>query len=151
MSRIIKLTENDLARIVRRVINEQDEGNENFDNLINKTVNFYKAKDERQQDYLFQGVIKNITPEMANAIIIEVRSDFFPTSTTKLTYKCTDTSGAFTGNNKTVNHRQVYFNKNLYLRIKSEFCSGKKDKRHNYRSVPKADFASTGGNMGNMA
>ena len=81
---------------------------------------------------------------MANAIIIEVQSDFFP-STTKLTYKGTDISGAFTGN------RQAYFNKNLYLRIKSEFCSGKRDKRHNYRSVPKADFASTGGNMGNMA
>ena len=145
MSRIIKLTENDLARIVRRVINEQEEGNENFDNLINKTVNFYKTKDERQQDYLFQGVIKNITPEMANAIIIEVQSDFFP-STTKLTYKCTDISGAFTGN------RQAYFNKNLYLRIKTEFCnSGNRDKRNNNRSVPKADFASTGGNMGNMA
>ena len=145
MSRIIKLTENDLARIVRRVINEQEEGVENFDSLINKTVNFYKTKDERQQDYAFQGTIESVTTPMANAISVKVQSDFFP-STFTLTYKCTDTSGAFTGD------KQRYFNKNLYLRFKSEFCnSGLRDKRNNYRSVPKADFASTGGNMGNVS
>jgi hypothetical protein len=145
MSRIIKLTENDLARIVRRVINEQEEGVENFDSLINKTVNFYKTKDERQQDYAFQGTIKKITTPMANSISVDVEPDnAYPITT--LTYKCTDTSGAFTG------MKQPYFNKNLYLRFRSEFCNtSRRDKRNNNRSVPKADFASTGGNMGNVS
>ena len=96
MSRIIKLTENDLARIVRRVINEQEEGVENFDSIINKTVNFYKTKYERQDDYVFQGIIRSVTQENPNSIIVKIERDGVYQH---VTYKCTDTSGYF--NDKT--------------------------------------------------
>ena len=40
MKKIIRLTESDLARIVKRVIKESSPQNVNFDDLIGKTVKF---------------------------------------------------------------------------------------------------------------
>ena len=63
MKRIIRLTESDLVRIVRRVINEA-ETNDGLEKLkgrlVNKTVNFYTGKNEKQDEYYTTITIKDV-------------------------------------------------------------------------------------------
>ena len=132
MKRIIRLTESDLARIVKRVIREQEESD-----LVGKTVNLYRTKKEAQQDFAYQVKIEGVKPE-SNLITIM-------TDNTQITLKCTDSSGAFMMGSTPM------FNRSLYNAIKSEYCATMRDKSGNVKKVPSADFASTGGDMGGMA
>ena len=132
MNRIVRLTESDLARIVRKVISEQEESD-----LVGKTVNLYRTKKETQQDFAYQVKISGVTPE-SNLITIK-------TDNTRITLKCTDSSGAFMMGSTPM------YNRNLYNTIKSKYCTTMRDKGGNLKNVPNADFASTGGNMGGMA
>lgn len=135
MKKIIRLTESDLARIVRRVIRET-EGDDQSD-LIGSTVNLYRTKFERQQDFAHQ---VKITGVEGNANNITVTLD----GGTSLTLKCTDTSGAFMLGSAPM------YNKYLYSTLRSEYCTQMRDKKGNLKRVPNADFASTGKQMGNV-
>lgn len=134
MKKIIRLTESDLARIVRRVIRET-EGDQS--DLIGQTVNLYRNKNERQQDFAYQ---VKITGVQGNANDITVSLD----GGTSLTLKCTDTSGGLQFGST------MMYNKYLYSDLKDEYCTQMRDKRGNLKRVPNADFASTGGQMGNV-
>jgi len=134
MKKIIRLTESDLARIVRRVIRET-EGDES--DLIGSTVNLYRTKFERQQDFAHQ---VKITGVEGNANNITVTLD----GGTTLTSKCTDTTGALMLGSAPM------YNKYLYNTLRTEYCISKRDKKGNLGTVPNADFASTGGRMGNV-
>jgi hypothetical protein len=59
MKRIIKLTESDLARIVRRVINEQDE-KDVYSDLYGKTVTF---KSIEMSGVVIKGIIKGVSTQ----------------------------------------------------------------------------------------
>ena len=131
MKRIIRLTESDLTRIVRRVIKENND-------LVGKTVNLYRTKNERQEDFAYQVKIEEVKPQN-NEIIIMTDQGY------GISLKCTDSSGAFTMGTK------LMFNKSLYNTIKGEYCTTMRDKSGNLKNVPNADFASTGGNMGGIA
>ena len=135
MKRIIRLTESDLSRIVKRVIREQEESD-----LVGKTVNLYRTKEEKQEDFVYKFKIMALTLSTSgNAITIE-GDDL------DLVLNCTDSNGAFhMGSNR------LMYNRNLYNTIKSKYCTTMRDKGGNVKTVPNADFASTGGNMGGMA
>ena len=133
MKRIIRLTESDLARIVKRVIREQEESD-----LVGKTVNLYRTAEEKQQDWVYKLKIEVVKPG-TNAITI--KGDDL-----ELVLNCTNTiQGAFFMGSK------LMYNRNLYNTIKSKYCTTMRDKGGNVKTVPNADFASTGGNMGGMA
>ena len=145
MKKIIRLTELDLARIVRRVIKEQKETNEPLSELKNdimdKTINVYKSNSERENDYVLNGKIVNV----------DVAEGYKPTLRIQITpggflyYTC----GA---NEFMHNKKDRVYNRNLMSLIKnSDFCKTMRDKRGNMKTVPNADFASTGGDMGGMA
>ena len=135
MKKIIRLTESDLARIVRRVIRETN-GDDQSD-LIGSTANLYKTKFERQQDFAHQ---VKITGVQGNANDITVSLD----GGTSLTLKCTDTSGGLQFGSS------MMYNKYLYQTLRNDYCTSKRDKKGNLGTVPNADFASTGGRMGNV-
>ena len=135
MKKIIRLTESDLARIVRRVIRETNGDDQN--DLIGKKVNLYTNKNQRQQDFDYQ---VKITGVQGNANEITVSLD----GGTSLTLKCTDISGGLQFGSKMV------YNNHLYSDLKDEYCTQMRDKRGNLKRVPNADYASTGGQMGNV-
>ena len=132
MKRIVRLTESDLARIVKRVISEQAESD-----LVGKTVNLYRKKQEGQQDFAYQVKVNGVKPE-GNSITVM-------TDKSPITLKCTDSSGAF------MMGATPMFNRSLYNTIKDDYCTTMRDKSGNVKKVPDADFASLGGDMGGMA
>jgi hypothetical protein len=145
MKRIVRLTESDLARIVKRVIREQEETNEVLNDLkadiMDKTINVYKGNLEKQNDFLLNAKIVNVdTPEgYEPKLRIQITPGGF------LKYTC----GA---NEFMHNDKDRVYNKQLMSIIKgSDFCQTMRDKRGNMKTVPNADFASTGGDMGGMA
>lgn len=134
MKRIVRLTESDLARIVKRVIREQEETKSD---LVGKTVNLYKTKNEKQEDFAYKVKIEDVE---SGDNLVKIITDY-----TTITLKCTDSSGALMMGVK------PFFNRFLYNTIKSEYCKTMRDKKGDIKKVPNADFASTGGNMGGMA
>jgi hypothetical protein len=145
MKRIVRLTESDLARIVKRVIREQDETNEVLGELKNKimdkTINVYKSDSEKQNDFVLNGKVVNV----------DVVEGYKPTLRIQITpggflhYTCGD-------NEFMHNKKDRVYNRNFMSLIKnSEFCVTMRDKKGNMKRVPNADFASTGSDMGGMA
>jgi hypothetical protein len=134
MKKIIRLTESDLARIVRRVIRETKD---NQSDLIGQTVNLYRNKNESQEGFAYQVEITGVEGNDNN---ITVTLD----TGTSLTLRCTDSTGAF------MMGVSPMYNKNLYSNLKDKYCTQMRDKRGKLKSVPNADFASTGGRMGNV-
>lgn len=135
MKKIIRLTESDLARIVRRVIRETNGDDQN--DLIGKKVNLYTNKNQRQQDFDYQ---VKITGVQGNANEITVSLD----GGTSLTLKCTDISGGLQFGSKMV------YNNHFYSDLKDKYCTQMRDKRGKLKTVPNADFASIGGRIGNV-
>jgi hypothetical protein len=148
MKKIVKLTESDLARIVKRVIREQEEMGEMAqaieelnDEFGNKTVNFYSKPTQKQSEYMRTYTIKRLENVGSLQPILQLELD--PAS--KLTFTCTS-------NNLRLNNNIDVFNKMLLNKLKdSGFCQKMRDNRGNMKTVPNADFASTGGDMGGMA
>jgi hypothetical protein len=148
MKKIVKLTESDLARIVKRVIREQEEMGEMAqaieelnDEFENKTVNFYSKPTQKQSEYMRTYTIKRLENVGSLQPILQLELD--PAS--KLTFTCTS-------NNLRLNNNIDVFNKMLLNKLKdSGFCQKMRDNRGNMKTVPNADFASTGGDMGGMA
>jgi flagellar hook assembly protein FlgD len=139
MKKIIRLTESDLARIVKRVISEQDETiTINASGLVGKTVNLYRTKNEKQEDFAYQVKINDVEQKTN---LINIITDKAGT----ISLNCTDSSGALMLGSKPL------FNKSLYQTIKNKYCKVTRDKNSNLKTVPQADFASTGGNMGGMS
>ena len=145
MKRIVRLTESDLAIIVKRVIIEQEETNEVLndlkDDIMDKTINVYKGNLEKQNDFVLNAKIVNVdTPKGYEPTLrIQITPGGF------LKYTC----GA---NEFMHNDKDRVYNKNLMSLIKnSKFCVTMRDKKGNVKRVPNADFASTGGDMGGMA
>jgi hypothetical protein len=62
MKRIVRLTENDLTKIVRKVIKEQSNDQKPYDkifnNLVGKTAKFYQ--DENKTDFIAKGTINSV-------------------------------------------------------------------------------------------
>ena len=135
MKRIVRLTESDLAKIVKRVIREQEEPK---GDLVGKTVNLYRTKDERQKDFAYKVKIDDVKSGDNLVKII-------PDNLVEITLKCTDSSGTLMMGVK------PFFNRSFYSAIKSQYCKTMRDKKGDIKQVPNADFASTGGNMGGMA
>jgi len=134
MKKIIRLTENDLARIVRRVIRET----EGESDLIGSTVNLYRTAKEKQEDFAYQVKITDVKAA-GNYITVTLEGG------TTLNLRCTDSVfGQFTSGSTS------FYNANLYRTLKSEYCTAMNDRRGNRKTVPTADFASTGGQMGNV-
>jgi hypothetical protein len=148
MKRIVRLTESDLARIVKRVIREQEElfDKSEMSNLVNKTVNIYSGPSERQNEFVMNAKISAIEYVESGTkpginIVLTSESEY---GESDLFFQC--------GVNNFTYKQKPMFNKQLMSTIKeSGFCQTMRDKKGNLKNVPNADFASTGGNMGGMA
>jgi hypothetical protein len=148
MKKIVRLTESDLARIVKRVIREQEEMGEMAQaieelngKLENKTVNFYSKPTQKQSEYMRTYTIKRLENVGNLQPVLQLELD--PAS--KLTFTCTS-------NNLRLNNNIDVFNKMLLNTLKdSGFCQKMRDNRGNMKTVPNADFASTDSDMGGMA
>lgn len=143
MKRVIRLTEQDLARIVKRVIKEQQSSD-----LIGKTVNFYKTESERQEDFWFQSKIKSIEPHQGMEVAIEMYDEGY--GTIDMWFKCTSTKPGFNWDNNGVLDNKIY-NKQLEAIIKKTYCTTMRDYNNNEKTVPNADFASTNRSSGNSS
>jgi hypothetical protein len=149
MKRIVRLTESDLARIVKRVIREQEEpademvqGIEKLNNeLVDKSVNFYSKPSQKQSEYMRTYTIKRLENVGSLQPVLQLELD--PAS--KLTFTCSV-------NKLRLNNNIDVFNKMLLNKLKdSGFCQKMRDNRGNMKTVPNSDFASTVGDMGGMA
>ena len=149
MKRIVRLTESDLAKIVKRVIREQEELsdmtqaiNELNKDLVNKSVNLYSKPSQRQNDYMRNAKITKVENPGGMKPSVKLTLDGDGGS---LTFRCES-------NELLLHEREVVYNKMLKDTLKnSGFCNLTRDKRGNMKTVPNADFASTGGDMGGMA
>ena len=148
MKRIVRLTESDLSRIVKRVIREQEELSDMTqaiedlnDELENKSVNFYSKPNQKQSDYMRTYTIKRV--ENVGGLQPVLQLELEPAG--KMTFTCT-------ANKLMLNNNIEVFNKMLNDTLKgSGFCQRMRDRKGNMKTVPNADFASTGGDMGGMA
>jgi len=134
MKKIIRLTENDLARIFRRVIRENEENK-----FIGETINLYRNKKEMQTDFAYKVKIASVNVN-GNDITVDLEGG------SKLTLKCTDSTGALSFGS------QMMYNQDLYRDLKETYCMRKRerDRKKEFKTVPKATYAYTGGQMGNM-
>ena len=134
MKKIIRLTESDLARIVRRVIKENEENE-----FIGETINLYRNKNERQQDFAYNVKIASVDVN-GNDIMVGLDGG------TQLTLKCTDSTGAFSMGSA------MMYNRSFYRDLKATYCMQRRerDRKKDLSTVPTATYASTGGQMGNM-
>jgi len=159
MRKIIRLTESDLIRLVKRVINEQPIPptglvGDKFKNAINKlidderpldsykgkTVNFYLDKENRK--FLITGKIINFYREGNGKIILDIN---FNERNSKLKFNCAFSNNGFeevSGKLKS----NVYSN-SLSDELKREFCM----KNKSGVPVPKADFASTNDSQNDLS
>jgi|LakMenEpi03Aug12_release.lakeMendotaPanAssembly.Ray.scaffolds.fasta_scaffold405725_1 hypothetical protein len=160
MKRIIRLTESDLVRIVRRVINEA-ETNDGLEKLkgrlVNKTVNFYTGKNEKQDEYYTTITIKDVNARKWGTVTPNILS-ITDEDNKSYGFACTGydgyedyvQDGAFSFK-QTSRDIVKLFNKDLSSLIRSEYCQTKRDNKGNLKTVPPADFASTGGGTTGMA
>jgi len=139
MKKVIRLTEQDLARIVRRVIMEQESSD-----LIGKSVNIYSGPTETQKEFWFQDKIGDV--RLAPGKQVEIT--FEDEKSLSMWYNCTDTRPGFiyTGPND-----QRMYNKQLESIIKKTYCTTIRDYDNNEKTVPNADFASTNRSSGNSS
>jgi hypothetical protein len=162
MKKIIRLTESDLMRLVRRVINEQDIPSNHIDNdllkkttpdesarsifnsiniknnYIGKTVNFYKDKENKM--FLKTGKIFDVlagptTRGPRTRFTVEI--NFTNQKIVELEFNCNYSNNGFKEINGKLNS-DVYSN-SLSNKLKKDFCMTNKSGVQ----VPKADFAST--------
>jgi hypothetical protein len=148
MKRIVRLTESDLSRIVKRVIREQEELSDMTQaieelnkELVNKSVNLYSKPNQRQNDFMRNANITKV--ENPGGMKPKIKLTLDGTST--LTFRCET-------NELLLHEREVVYNKMLIDTLKnSGFCQTMRDRKGNMKIVPNADFASTGGDMGGMA
>ena len=122
--KIVRLTESDLTRLIKRVIMEQSSS------LIGKTANFYKDR----QNTIFLGtlIIKNVR-STSEKIVLSV-SDKITKTVAEILTACGE-SGFFTKND----YDTPFYSNNLHKELKKQYCS----KSSGGVSVPKADFGQT--------
>ncbi len=118
MKKIVTLNEEDLIRLIKKVINEQSLS------LIGKTVNFYEDKEEK--NFSTQIKIKNLIPQ--SQLSIEIIDQIGE----KYRMDCDDYKFGF----RLVKDSQKYYeyksfyNKKFYNEVVKQFC----------KIIPKADF-----------
>lgn len=125
MKKIIRLTESDLTRIVKRVIQEQSN-----DKFTNKTVNLYR--DPGNKDFITKAKVEEVDTYVKDAIGLELFGGgslhFSCLKPTELIYTLpNNTSG-------------LVYNKSLTAALASEYCATSSGGA----SVPKADFTQRG-------
>jgi len=154
MKKIIRLTESDLMRLVRRVINEQIKTSNGpskpTDSYKGKTANFYKDKENKM--FFNTGQIIDVYSERNGKIRLEINfknlKSGTPTSShdedfidfvgdTRLKFNCAFSNNGFEEVSGKLNSN-VYSN-SLSDKLKKDFCMTNKSGVQ----VPKADFAST--------
>ena len=144
MKRIVRLSESDLVKIVKRVINEQ-ETNDGLEKLksqiVNKTANLYTGQNEKQNEYKSQIKIQDVT------IVSPDQVKLVDTNGMGYVFSCTESQGGLVFGSQKIR----LFNKQITSLINSEYCQKKRDVKGNLKTVPPADFASTGGGTSGMA
>jgi hypothetical protein len=122
MKKIVTLNEEDLLRLIKKVINEQSSS------LIGKTVNFYG--DNKEKNFILQIKVKNILPDRG-------RVDIIPNYPTERKYRmhCGLDDPYWKGGFESVPKDEsmvinVLYNKKFYDEVYKQFC----------KSVPQADF-----------
>lgn len=136
MKRITRLTESDLTRIVKRVLQEQPVTNPLFA-FRGDTLNLFY--DKENQDFWKITTIGKMTRERDGAILIELRSD----ADELYTYYCTRpnelrlsmVSGGGGGSLRT-----IYFNKVFTKKLRDIYCA----QSSGGTWVPKATYSQTG-------
>jgi len=153
MKKIIRLTESDLMRLVKRVINEQIKTSNGpskpTDSYKGKTVNFYADNDNKM--FFKTGEIIDVYSKRNGEIRLEINFKNLkpgtPTSEfvgdTRLKFNCAFSNNGFgevstTGVFGKLNPKIAYSN-SLSDKLKKDFCMTNKSGVQ----VPKADFAST--------
>jgi hypothetical protein len=138
MKKIVRLTENDLTKIVRKVIKEQEHptglktGSGKKTEIIDKTVTLYS--DVQQQDRMVRATILKVEdhPQFdgLNLTFMHLVADSKSTDLLRGMYRCG--SGKIALNNSGVSHKlkSVGYNEQLTDVLMKEYCT--------------SDFAQTG-------
>jgi len=140
--KVIRLTESDLVRLVKKVISEQAKPLTKQDPPIGKTVNLYS--DNQQKKFLTTATINSITKGKSNDIEIVVSSKKIGglySGKASLIFSCLNPIGRFTFQG--ANPPYVY-NKQLGMVMSNLYCQ----EGSGGKQVPRADFGSTDNNTG---
>jgi hypothetical protein len=155
MKRIIKLTESDLTRIVRRIIKETEENDISADvtlldnKLKNKTVNLYTDFNEKENNLLKQVTIQRVGLDSTE----ETPRLFMRTSNSMdLKFQCGDnffTSTKYSGTYYKDQKKKIYNKELMGVITSGNFCKTKRDGKGDFKTVPNADFADNKGGIDN--